>query len=162
MVDHLSTICGSWDLGSTVKGPSRTRRCSRRSLKKNICFSANIYVSKNICFLKNYIYFLKKCICFWKSIYIFIKVYIFLKKHIYFSLRDLLVHRSSFYFFEKILSHSGPWVWNLPLWWFSGKNIKWPLLGIYISWFWYLTLATWLICLYTVGAFLNQIWFFFD
>ena len=31
--------------------------CSRRGLTKNICFSANIYVPKNICFLKKYIFF---------------------------------------------------------------------------------------------------------
>ena len=44
--------------------------CSRRGLTKNICFSANIYVPKNICFLKKYICFLKKYI-FFKKAYIF-------------------------------------------------------------------------------------------
>ena len=47
--------------------------CSRRGVTKNICFSANIYVPKNKCFLKKYIYFLKAYIFF---------------------VRPLLVHRS--------------------------------------------------------------------
>ena len=43
--------------------------CSRRGLTKNICFSANIYVPKNICFFeKVYMFFEKVCI-FFKSIY---------------------------------------------------------------------------------------------
>ena len=54
------------------KAPSRTWRvpCTRRGLTKNICFSANINVPKNICFLKKYICFLEKYICFLKK-YIF-------------------------------------------------------------------------------------------
>ena len=38
--------------------------CSRRGLTKNIFFSANIYVPKNICFLKKYIFFKKAYIFF--------------------------------------------------------------------------------------------------
>ena len=69
---HMKNIC-------FLQGTFSYTPCSRRGLTKNICFSANIYVPKNICFLKKYICFLKKYICFLK------KYICFLKKHIFSS-----------------------------------------------------------------------------
>ena len=79
---HMKNIC-------FLQGTFSYTPCSRRGLTKNICFSANIYVPKNICFLKKYICFLKKYICFLKKYICFLKKYIYFFKAYVFFVRPL-------------------------------------------------------------------------